>query len=108
MNIGTDIIEISRIKKNIENSAFLNKVYTKYEQDYIFKKGNPAQTAAGIFAAKEAAAKALGKGIGEISFLDLKVMHNESGMPYMEYKGEGLNLSISHCKEYATAVVIRS
>ncbi len=98
---GIDIIEISRIKKSIEKQAFLDKVYTKSEQDYISGKGNPAQTAAGIFAAKEAAAKALGTGV--VSFTDFEVRHNQAGQPYMEYDGYKIMLSISHCREYAVA-----
>lgn len=101
---GIDIIEISRIKKSIENQAFLDKVYTKNEQKYILSKGNPAQTAAGIFAAKEAVAKALGTGV--CSFTDFEVLHTDSGQPYMEYNGYEIMISISHCKEYAVANAI--
>jgi len=101
---GIDIIEISRIKKCIEKQAFLDKVYTKSEQEYIFSKGNCAQTAAGIFAAKEAAAKALGTGV--CSFTDFEVKHTKTGKPYMEYNGCEIMLSISHCKEYAVANAI--
>lgn len=101
---GIDIIEISRIEKNIQNQAFLDKVYTKNEQEYILSRGNSAQTAAGVFAAKEAVSKALGTGIS--SFTDLEVMHTKAGQPYMEYNGYNIMLSISHCKEYAVANAI--
>lgn len=104
---GIDIIEISRIKKNMVNPSFMEKVYTKAEQEYIFKKGNPAQTAAGIFAAKEAAAKAFGTGLGKLSFTDIEILHNENGQPYVMCNGEQLLCSISHCKDYATAIVIK-
>ena len=91
----------------MENPAFIKKVYTKAEQEYIFGKGNPAQTAAGIFAAKEATAKAFGTGIGKLSFTNIEVLHNENGQPYVVCNGEELLCSISHCKDYATAVVIK-
>ena len=53
--IGTDIIEISRIKNAINNTAlFKSKVYTKKEIEYIEKKRNPYASYAGRFAAKEA------------------------------------------------------
>lgn len=101
--IGIDIVEISRIKKNIENQRFLDRVYTKNEQQYIKSKGNPAQTAAGIFAAKEAAAKAIGTGFGTISPTSLEVQHEALGRPYILYGGKRINISISHCGEYAVA-----
>lgn len=116
--IGTDIIEIDRIKKSIETKAFFNRVYTLYEQNYINSKAIPEETAAGIFAAKEAIFKAFGTGIGgELSFLEIEINHKPNGKPKvilnnkasdmlknMGYKS--CEISISHCKSYAVAFCI--
>ena len=52
--LGLDLCEISRMDKLLENDRFLNRYYTEEEKTYIRSKGiNAAQTAAGIFAAKE-------------------------------------------------------
>ena len=59
---GTDIIEIERIKENIENlgEKFLNKIYTKQEIQYCeSKKVQKYQSYAARFAVKEAAFKAI-------------------------------------------------
>ena len=60
IGIGTDIIEISRIQKAVENKSFLSKIYTKSEQQ-LFHNCN-YETLAGNFAAKEAVVKAMGTG----------------------------------------------
>lgn len=112
MKIGTDIIEISRILNNLENSAFLDRIYTQKEKEYILSKGaGKAETAAGIFCAKEAVIKAIGTGfIGKIKLKDIQITHDNYGAPQViiknidyEYK---IVISISHCKQYATATAI--
>ena len=111
MRIGTDIIEISRIKKAIENNGnlFLDRIFSKQEQEYCEKKKNMKfQHYAGKFAAKEAVFKAV-SGIIEINnWTDIEILNNENGKPNVLISKKNLNLdiSISHCKEYATAVAI--
>ncbi|MCX7905065.1 MAG: holo-ACP synthase, partial [Caloramator sp.] len=62
VGIGTDIIEIERIKRAIErNRLFINKIYTENEIEYL--KNKNTESYAGYFCAKEAVAKALGTGI---------------------------------------------
>jgi holo-[acyl-carrier protein] synthase len=114
LGLGTDIVEISRIKKAIERTpTFLAKVYTEKEIEYISQKKNPYPSYAGRFAAKEAIAKAFGTGVREFSLLDIEILNDELGKPVVslfgkigeKYKGK-LNLSISHSREYATATAI--
>jgi len=114
IGLGTDIVEISRIKKAIERTpTFLSKVYTKKEIEYISSKKNPYPSYAGRFAAKEAISKAFGTGVREFGLLDIEILNDEFGKPEVylseklknKYKGK-LNLSISHSKEYATATAI--
>lgn len=102
--LGIDIVEISRIKKLMdENEDFLHKVFNEDEIERIKKRKEPYERAGGIFAAKEAVAKALGTGIGKISFKDIKIKYNEDS-PYAEVFDMKFDLSISHERSYAVAV----
>lgn len=113
--IGTDIIEIRRIAKAMENKRFIDRVYTPAERQYIMSKPDPAESAAGIFAAKEAALKALRCGITKcVTFACIAVCHDKNGAPSLQLSGAAAQIleslgksraeiSISHCKEYAVA-----
>ncbi|NLK17429.1 MAG: holo-ACP synthase [Clostridiales bacterium] len=114
--IGTDIIEVSRIEEAIKRPGFTERVFTAAEWEYIQSKGRPAQSAAGIFCAKEAISKALGTGISNgIRLLDIEITHERSGKPAAILHGAAkqlfeslgysmIELSISHSKEYAVAL----
>ena len=102
--LGIDIVEISRIKKLIdENEKFLHKVFNEEEIERIKKRKEPYERAGGIFAAKEAVAKALGTGLGKISFKDIKIKYHGDA-PYAEVFDMKFDLSISHERSYAVAV----
>ncbi len=119
ISCGTDIIEIERIKKSIEDEktgkAFVERVYTPKEIIYCeSKKGQKYQHYAARFAAKEAAFKAISSQIDDkysIKWKDIEISNNEQGRPYLKLEGidlqgiEDIDLSISHCKEYAIANV---
>lgn len=116
---GTDIIEIERIKKSIEDEkigkAFVKRVYTEKEIAYCeSKKNQKYQHYAARFAAKEAAFKALSEQRKDDNWVEWKsfeVTNNKEGRPILNLKGidlsniEDVDLSISHCKEYALANV---
>lgn len=117
MNItcGTDIIEIERIKKSIEKLGdnFLNRVYTIKEIEYCeSKKKQKYQHYAARFAAKEAVFKAISKELEDkykINWKDIEVLNDEQSRPYVLIKNEkrtDIDISISHCKEYAVATVV--
>lgn len=106
MGIGTDIIEIQRIARNLENEAFVRRVYTKQEEVYWRGKGVcAAETAAGLFCAKEAIVKAMGTGF-RIPIRSVEIGHDALGCPYVITPEGNFLLSISHCKEYAVATAI--
>ena len=74
VGIGNDIIEIERIEKAISKEGFKAKVFTQREIENIVKRGNRAETYAGIFSAKEAISKAIGTGVREFSLTDLEIL----------------------------------
>ena len=112
ISIGTDIEEISRIKSSINASCnFLNKCFLESEIDYCLSKHSPEKHFATRFCAKEAFAKALGK---PCRWHDVEILNNDIGKPFInlygklekELKDYKIDLSMSHSREYATAVVI--
>jgi len=117
--IGTDIIEVGRMQKHLENNAALrNKLFTVLEQEYAEKRATIYQHYAARFAAKEAFFKALGTGYRfGMAFHEIEVENDELGKPvinlhgkvkeYIEKQGiTHIHLSISHVKEMASAFVI--
>ena len=122
MNIscGTDIIEIERIKKSIEstNGRFIKEIYTEKEIEYCeSKKRQKYQHYAARFSAKEAVFKALSVILEDkysISWLDVEIINDENGRPYINFTNKtfdkliSIDISLSHCKEYAIAYVVMS
>ncbi len=113
LGIGTDIVDINRMKKAIERDAFIKKVFVDSEKERAIKN---AETAAGIFAAKEAFVKALGTGFWPVKPTDIEIAKTAEGKPYFVLYGEAkkcleennavVYLSISHERDYATAFVV--
>lgn len=117
LGIGNDIIEIDRIRSSIDNHGYrlLSRLFTVKEQDYCLKHKDPIPHFAGRFSAKEAIVKALGTGFGEhASWLDIEILNDKAGKPYVQFsaklqdrlKNSSMQLSISHCQLYVTAVAI--
>lgn len=118
IRIGTDIIEISRIKKSIEDTdnKFIERVYTNKEIEYCeSKKSQKYQHYAVRFAGKEAVFKAISstlKNKFEIDWKDIEILNDSSGRPYVNILKSkisekiNIDISLSHCKEYAVANVI--
>ncbi|GAA0610681.1 holo-ACP synthase [Virgibacillus siamensis] len=112
--IGIDIIEIDRIQRAlVKNSRFAERILTEMEKiRYFDKLDSPSRRTeflAGRFAAKEAFAKACGRGIGKLSFQDMEVITNAAGAPSMQvsrYDGWVIHLSITHSRDYAVAQVV--
>lgn len=114
--LGTDIIEISRIKSAIEKEKdnFLKTIYTEKEIKYCESRNkNKYQSYAARFAAKEAIYKALNSEIdSNISWLDVEVIDNKNGKPKIQFLNNkyeqivSADISLSHCKEYAVATVL--
>lgn len=133
LGIGTDIVEIKRIKDAVEKwgGHFLKKIYTDNEILYCNKKKDPYPHLAARFAAKEAFIKALSSedrrqkteareqtiNPGTPNFKDIEVMNHANGKPYIMIKDDLLNASfksdevdihvtLSHERTHAVATVI--
>ncbi len=116
LRTGVDLIEIERVKEAIgrHGERFLRRVFTPAEIELCAGK---AESLAGRYAAKEAVAKALGCGIGEVGWQEIEVLHDEHRAPLLNLTGEakrladelGLkewSLSLSHSRNYAVAFVV--
>ena len=113
---GVDLIDIARIRDAIDHHGerFIARIFTETEQRE--SNGRMASLAA-RFAAKEAAAKALGCGIGDVSWLDIEVKGDENRAPHLYLHGEGekmakkmglsnWSVSLSHTESQAIAFVV--
>lgn len=114
---GIDIIEVERIERASKAPNFFERVFTGNERHYFSTHGLNAQTVAGTFAAKEAAAKALATGFDGVEWQDIEILRDEVGKPYVRLfraalkrmdalGGKIIHVSISHIKELAIAQAI--
>jgi holo-[acyl-carrier protein] synthase len=112
---GIDLVEIERFSRidPIIKERFCQRVFTVKE---IAAADNKDERFAGRFAAKEAAAKALGCGIGDINWHDLEILNDPKGKPVLHLYGEAEKLargigwvswavSITHTSTTAAAVI---
>lgn len=98
LGIGTDIVNIDRIKKSLEkwDEGFLSRLFTDGERAVCDDRKNRAACYAKRFAAKEACAKALGTGVAKgIRWIDMEVVLDENGAPEMALSGEAAELLLS-------------
>ena len=116
--LGLDLQQVSRVERAMENPGFVQRVFTRREQAYLDSRGAMrAQSAAGLFSAKEAALKALGTGIGKTGLSEVEITHDLLGAPQAVLTGEALQrlnalgacrmlVSITHDGGFAAAVCI--
>ena len=111
--IGIDIVRIERITKMYER--FGTKAYERFLNKKEILLIKSPQTAAGFWALKEAASKAIGTGIGKkCNFFDIKIKKNKLNAPFFKYKKKLRKkynikkscVSISHDGGFAVAVVV--
>lgn len=119
IGLGTDIVEIARIQVSLTRSpALVQRVLTETEQTLYAQHAQAVRYFAKRFAAKEAAAKALGTGIGRgVSFQHMAISNNVDGRPELTFSGYAAELaqilgvtsiwlSITDEQAYAAATVI--
>ncbi len=113
---GIDLIEIERIAAAIERHGerFLVRIFTPRE---IKDCGGRIESLAARFAAKEATAKALGCGIGDIGWKEIEIKREENGAPTLLLCGEAArfarekklktwSVSLSHSQSHAIAMIV--
>lgn len=114
--IGVDMIETERVAQSVARygDRFLQRVYTERELAYCQGRIN---SLAARWAAKEATAKALGTGIGEVGWREIEVVSEANQRPTLQLHGaaaalaaqlglSGFAVSLSHTKAYAIAFVV--
>jgi len=113
---GIDMIEIVRVREGIARfgERWLNRFFTADERAYCADQ--PHRLAARL-AAKEAVAKALGTGIGDISWREIEILGDARGRPTLTLHGAAADLAVSlgltawdvsltHTRESAAAMVV--
>ena len=117
---GIDLVEIARIAQAIDrySTRFTQRIYLPGEIEYCLRKRHSAESFAARFAAKEAAAKALGTGIQHgVGWKDIEVTREPGGRPALRLHGRAaqiaanmhvhaIALSLTHTSVYALAQVL--
>jgi len=114
--VGVDLVEVERVRRLVTHYGrrFVDRVFTPAEQDYCRDR---VTSLAARWAAKEATAKSLACGIGDVGWRDIEVLNDERGAPYLRLYGAALeraqalgltawSISLSHTQEYAVAFVV--
>ena len=112
------MVEIDRLEKSIlqHGERFLQRIFTEQE---LTDCGGKVESLAARFAAKEAASKALGCGIGQVSWLEIEVTRSPDHQPEINLRGAAQilakklkltnwSVSLSHTSQFAVAMVIAS
>ena len=115
-SVGTDLVEIDRIRKSLQNPRFRERVFGEAEAARLALRGFSAESAAAAFCAKEAFSKAVGTGLRGFRLREVQLLHDErTGRPWLALSGSALRLagnsrfsvSVTHTAQYASAVVVR-
>ena len=116
--VGIDMVDVQRFAAALRRRSGMSaRLFTPAEADYAQRAANPAIRLAARFAAKEAAMKALGIGLGACKFRDIEVARHPSGRPELVLRGRaaeraaeaGLStwqVSLTHTATTAAAIVL--
>ncbi|MGI6580550.1 MAG: holo-ACP synthase [Saccharofermentanales bacterium] len=115
---GIDILDLRRFKKSLERRG-KDFLLTFLAEAEITNAKNKPESLAGLFAAKEAVAKAIGSGIwqADVKWHDIFIAKDELGKPHVDLSGEAfvrydkmcgvdIDISISHEENYVVAVCV--
>ena len=121
IGIGTDLAKVSRLEASLERfgDRFAGRILAPVEMTEYQGHAHPARLLAKRFAVKEAASKALGTGIGKVSWHDIYISHDDLGAPILCFQGHArvladqkainhLHVSISDEDDLALAFVVLS
>jgi holo-[acyl-carrier protein] synthase len=92
LRTGVDLIEIARIEEVVSRHGkhYLERIYTSAEMELCGKR---AESLAGRFAAKEAVAKALGSGIGDVDWKEIEILGDDQNAPVLHLNGKAAQKS---------------
>lgn len=112
-SVGIDIVEVDRIRKHLDDEAFLSRVFTERERADCLGRARAEESLAARWATKEAVAKALGTGIGQhLSFRDVEVISVDGHAPRVRLHGPmsqfpmSIVLSLAHTRTTGAAMVM--
>lgn len=117
IGLGLDSVDIGRFRTVLARRPGLEaRLFTAGERAYAARQADPAPSLAARFAAKEAAMKALGVGLGAFAFTDVEVVRAPGGQPSLRVLGGAAALaaqqgvgkwlvSLTHTSSVAEAVV---
>lgn len=111
IGIGTDLCDIRRIAKSIENygDRFKTRIFTQLERDYCDRKSGSDSYYAKRWAAKEAVAKALaGPQTKSLSWQDVEVVNDPSGRPSVKLRRGALRRMQSRLPDGHTGKIFLS
>jgi holo-[acyl-carrier protein] synthase len=120
LGVGTDLVEVDRLRTALDRTPGLaDRLFTAAERNATDRHRDPLPHLAARFAAKESVMKALGRGIGAMSFTDIEVVSEASGAPSAVLSGRARtradelgvgdwHLSLSHTATLAQAVAVAS
>ena len=116
IRVGSDIIELKRIRKASRNPRFLANYFSADEIRFLVAHKLSTELIAENYCAKIAFAKAIGTGFRIIKPQEITVLRDRLGSPFIITTGRAkmleerehyvFNLSVAHCKQYASATVI--
>lgn len=120
IGVGVDLVDIERFRRSLERTPSMRtRLFTAAELDYVARQADPVPSLAARFAAREAAMKALGVGLGAFGFHDVWVERAASGQPSLIVTGRAQeladeagvatwHLSLTHSDLMAAAYVVAS
>lgn len=116
IRVGTNIIEIKRIRRASRNPKFLANFFSADEIRFLVSHKLSTELIAENYCAKIAFAKAIGTGFRIVKPQEITILRDRLGSPFIITSGRAkmleerehylFNVSVSHCKDYATATVI--
>lgn len=118
IGIGIDAVEVDRFRRVLDRTPRVaERVFTPAERALAASRRDPLPALAARFAAKEAAMKALGVGIGAFAFAEVEVVREASGRPTLALHGRAAavardagvrvwHLSLTHTEHTASAMVV--
>lgn len=114
--VGVDVIARERVIQAYERfgERFLRRVFTERE---VEEAGGRIEKLVSRFAAKEAASKALGTGIGQVAWRELEIRRLAGGKPALHLSGRAerrarelglttFDISVSDTRAHVFAIVV--